>query len=168
MRIFLIGFMGSGKTTLGKQLASRLGYQFIDNDHLIEDQTGMTIAEFFTSHGESKFREVESTVLKSMEQHRDVVVSTGGGAPCYFDNMEVMNQLGTTIYIKVDPKTLAHRLRHSHTERPVLQGKTDDALLQFIIEKLSEREAFYIQAQKTVQSSNLKVDDLLTVLKHES
>lgn len=166
MRIFLIGFMGSGKTTIGKQLASKLNYTFIDQDTEIEKKFGMSVSEIFSTHGEECFRNAEKEALHSMRDQNNVVISTGGGAPCFFDNMLLMNSLGTTIYLKADPKTLASRLRHSHGTRPLILGKTDAELLSYISEKLNEREPFYSQAKLTVQSVNLRATDLVQILQN--
>lgn len=165
MRIFLIGFMGSGKTTIGKQLASRLGYRFIDQDTVIEKRFSMTVNEVFANLGESKFREAEHEVLLSLFDADNVVVSTGGGAPCFFNNMELMNQLGETIYLKGDPKTLLHRLRHTSGNRPLLKGKSESEMLQYISAKLHERECFYEQAKHTILTLDLCVDDVLHLLR---
>ena len=168
MRIFLIGFMGSGKTTLGKQLASRLGYRFIDQDDAIEKRLHKTVPQIFESEGENKFRETERDVIREMAETDNVVVATGGGAPCFFDNIQVMNKIGVSVYIKVDPKTLVNRLKKSPTERPLIKGKDDEELLRFVTAKLNERDAFYSKATTTVQSSNLKVEDILMVLQHHT
>lgn len=153
--IFLIGFMGCGKTTLGRKLANRLGYEFIDLDEVLEAQAGITIAEYFSQHGEAKFRELESELLKQTAYPANAVVSTGGGLPCFFDNMDWMNQNGKTFYVKLTPKALAERLDKGKTTRPVLQGKTGDELVGFIEEKLSERDAFYNKATFIVNGIDL-------------
>jgi shikimate kinase len=153
--IFLVGFMGCGKTTLGKKLANRLGYEFIDLDHVLEAKEGMTIAEYFSQYGEAKFREEESILLKQMEYPENAIISTGGGLPCFFDNMEWMNSHGRTFYVKLSPRALAERLDKGKTTRPVLQGKTGDELIAFIEEKLSEREPFYSKATFIVNGIDL-------------
>jgi shikimate kinase len=153
--IFLVGFMGCGKTTLGRKLANRLEYPFIDLDHVFEAQEGMTIAEYFTQHGEAKFREQESALLKQMDYPANAIISTGGGLPCFFDNMDWMNSNGRTFYVKLNPKTLADRLDNGKTTRPVLQGKHGDELVAFIEERLSEREPFYSKATFIVEGLNL-------------
>jgi shikimate kinase len=160
MRIFLIGYMGSGKTTAGKKLAQKLGFEFIDLDTLIEQQQGKTIAELFNEEGEPRFREIEKQVLHSTFNTHNAVISTGGGAPCFFDNMEQMNHHGKTIYIELEPKTLVDRLRQAKQERPLIKDKTDEALLAFVEEALEKRSPFYQKAQATVKGINLKVDDL--------
>lgn len=153
--IFLVGFMGCGKTTLGKKLANRLGIEFIDLDHVFEAKEGMTIAEYFTTHNEAKFREEESNLLKTTAYPANAIISTGGGLPCFFDNMDWMNQHGRTFYVKLTPKTLADRLENSKATRPVLQGKKGDDLVAFITEKLAEREVYYNQASFIVNGIDL-------------
>ncbi|HEY9196369.1 MAG TPA: shikimate kinase [Mucilaginibacter sp.] len=160
MKYFLVGFMGCGKTTWGRKLAARLGYEFIDLDHALEEKAGMSIAEYFSSFGEDAFRKLESDVLKQTAYPENVVVSTGGGLPCFFDHMAWMNAHGETIYIKLSPKTLADRLENSKTIRPVLQGKKGDELVEFISGKLAEREGFYLQAQHHVEGIDMSVEKL--------
>jgi shikimate kinase len=166
MRVFLIGFMGSGKTTLGKQLARKLGYRFVDQDHYIESKTGMSIADFFTSKGEQEFRNMEHQALKELILLEDVVVATGGGAPCFFNNMDLMNQNGIAIYIKVKPEILKSRLKNAQEERPLLRGKSEQELLDFIKSKLGEREDYYSKATHVIESLDLKSEDLYQLIKY--
>ncbi|MGF7042979.1 shikimate kinase [Mucilaginibacter lappiensis] len=160
MKYFLVGFMGCGKTTWSRKLAAKLGYEFIDLDHVLEDKAGMSIAEYFSSFGEDAFRQLESDVLKQTEYPENIVVSTGGGLPCFFDNMNWMNTNGKTLYIKLSPKTLADRLENSKTVRPVLQGKQGDELVEFITGKLAEREGYYLQAGHIVEGIDMSVEKL--------
>jgi shikimate kinase len=160
MKYFLVGFMGCGKTTWSRKLAAKLGYEFIDLDHVLEDKAGMSIAEYFSSFGEDAFRQLESDVLKQTEYPENIVVSTGGGLPCFFDNMNWMNTNGKTLYIKLSPKTLADRLENSKTVRPVLQGKQGDELVEFITGKLAEREGYYLQASHIVEGIDMSVEKL--------
>jgi shikimate kinase len=162
--IFLIGFMGCGKTTLGRKLAARLNYTFIDLDHLLEEQAGMSVAEYFASFGETAFRLAEAEVLKNTAYPENAVISTGGGLPCFFDNMEWMKAKGQVVYIKLSPKTLANRLEHGKEERPLLRDKQGDELINFISTKLVEREAFYMQAQVIADGLNLTADKMVEVL----
>ena len=164
MKIFLIGFMGSGKTTLGRKLASRMGYEFIDLDHKLEQQVELSIAEYFQIFGEDAFRQLESEVLKKTLYPENVVVSTGGGLPCYFDNMDWMKANGKSVYIKLSPKTLADRLETGKEERPLLQDKHGDALVAFIEQKLEEREKFYSQASIIVDGLSLTAEKLEQVI----
>jgi len=144
--IFFVGFMGCGKTTWSRKLAAKLGYEFIDLDLVLEEQAGMSIAEYFSSFGEESFRELESAVLKQTKYPENAVVSTGGGLPCFFDHMEWMNTNGKTVYIKLSPKTLADRLENGKAKRPLLRDKHGDELIAFITDKLAERESFYLKA----------------------
>jgi shikimate kinase len=162
--IFLIGFMGCGKTTLGRRLASRLGYVFMDLDHILEAQVGMTIAEYFSSFGEDAFRKLESDVLKQTPYPANTVVSTGGGLPCFFDNMDWMNAHGKTVYIKLSPKTLAGRLENEKDKRPVLHDHGED-LVAFIAGKLTERDKFYTRATVITDGLNLTAEKVEQALK---
>ncbi len=164
-RIFLIGFMGSGKSTLGARLARKIGYEFLDMDQLIEETAGMTIPGIFSEHGESVFRKWENDILLELCQRDNVVISTGGGAPCHGDMMTVMNDHGTTVYIKLSPSALKERLIHSRTERPLIRGKTDSQLLEFITGLLYQREFFYNQASVTIEGTNLDMEKLVNCLK---
>ncbi len=164
--IFLIGFMGCGKTTLGRKLAMRLGYHFIDLDQVLETQEGMTIAVYFSTFGEEAFRIIESKILKQTHNPEHLVIATGGGLPCFFDNMHWMNDNGKTVYLKLSPKTLADRLENENAERPLLNDKQGEALVAFIKDKLTEREVFYNQATIIADGLNLtakKVEHLLKV-----
>jgi shikimate kinase len=158
--IFFTGFMGCGKTTWSRKLAAHLGYDFIDLDHLLEEQAGMTIAEYFASYGEEAFRILESEVLKQTAYSNSTVISTGGGLPCFFDNMSWMNAHGKTVYIKLSPKTLVDRLEKGKAKRPLLRDKDGDELLAFITEKLAEREDYYMQAAYIADGINLSVEGL--------
>ena len=161
--IFLVGFMGCGKTTLGRKLASRLNYAFIDLDDIFEAKVGMTIAEYFSSFGEDAFRKLESEVLKLTGYPKNAIVSTGGGLPCFFDNMDWMNAHGKTVYIKLSPKTLAGRLENEKDQRPVLRDHGKN-LVAFIASKLAERDMFYDRALVIADGLSLtaeKVEQLL-------
>jgi shikimate kinase len=164
MRIFLVGFMGCGKTTLGSKLANMLQYDFIDLDKLIEERTGKTIAEYFKLFGETAFRAFERDALQSSTFPDKVVISTGGGAPCFFDNMDWMNQHGITIYISMSPKALANRLKHSKGERPLIAGQTEEELISFIAHKLEEREFFYRKAKYILSGVDLAADKIVQLL----
>ncbi|MEO6166084.1 MAG: shikimate kinase [Chitinophagales bacterium] len=154
-KIFLIGFMGSGKTTVGKQLASILHYDFIDLDEYIESKEQSTISNLFEVKGESYFREKESYYLKSLDAMERLVLSTGGGTPCFFDNMDWMNANGTTVYLKAVPKLLADRLKKEREHRPLLKGKSDTEVIDFIHDKLMEREIFYLSAKVIAEAVSL-------------
>ena len=163
-RIFLIGFMGSGKSTLGSGLARKIGYDFVDMDHLIEETAGMTIPGIFSEHSEAVFRKWERDILLELCQRENVVVSTGGGAPSHGDMMSVMNDHGATVYISLPPAALKDRLIHSKTERPLIKGKTEQELLEFIKSLLEKRKPYYNQAHFIIDGINLEVDTLVKVL----
>lgn len=158
--IFFTGFMGCGKTTWSRKLAAHLGYEFIDLDQVLEAQAGMTIAEYFSSFGEGSFRKLESDVLKLTEYPENAVVSTGGGLPCFFDNMDWMNAHGKTVYIQLSPKTLVDRLEKGKAKRPLLRDKHGDELLAFIGDKLAEREPYYLQAKYVANGIDMSVEYL--------
>lgn len=157
IRIYLIGYMGVGKTTVGKKLAKFFGINFIDLDKFIESKYHKTVPEIFAERGEKEFRLIEQKALLQVSEIEDVVISTGGGAPCFFDNMQLMNQTGITVYIQAEPEELAARLRASKNVRPIVAGKTGDELLTFIAAHLREREVFYNRA-----SIVFKTDRLIT------
>lgn len=160
MRIFLIGYMGSGKTTIGKIVASRLGLCFVDMDTFIESKEHKTVPQIFSEMGEEKFRELERKCLMEVSDYENVIISTGGGAPCFFDNMEIMNLKGTTVYIKLTPKELSDRLKTTNIHnRPILANYQGDDLEAFIALNLEKREPYYNLAQKQVSGTDEEIND---------
>lgn len=160
MKIFLVGFMGCGKSTKAKQLANLLACPVIDIDAVIVEQQQMSIADYFAANGEAAFRQLENEMLKSFDYPDTCVVATGGGLPCYFDNMEWMNQNGVTVYLEMTPPQLVSRL-HNREKRPLLKGMDDEQLLTFIIGKLEERNVFYHQAKLIINAFDLDPKELL-------
>lgn len=152
-RIILIGYMGAGKTTVGRQLAMALGLQFYDLDWYIEMRYHRKVSEIFAEQGEEHFRDLERRMLHEVAEFEDVVVSCGGGTPCFYDNMAYMNQQAETVYLKLEPEVLAMHLRMGRTVRPLILGKTEDELLQYIKDSLREREPYYTQAKHTLDVS---------------
>ena len=146
-RIFLMGYMGAGKTTVGKKLSKQLNLSFIDLDYYIEGRYHKEIRQLFAERGEDAFRDIERRMLHEVASFEDVLVSTGGGTPCFFDNMEFMNGAGTTVYLKVSVDELANRLEVCKQTRPVLQNRSGEELKQFIADSLENRRPFYEQAQ---------------------
>ena len=155
MRIFLIGFMGSGKTILGRKLACILQHQFIDLDEYIEEQEDRTISQIFEEDGEDYFRKLERGYLHKVIDKEDVVISTGGGTPCFFDNIDQMNEYGKTIYINMHPKALLPRLLSSPSTRPLLAGKDEKGMLDYVFKTLRSREKYYHKAKRVVTGYNL-------------
>jgi shikimate kinase len=143
MHIFLVGFMGAGKTYLGCELAKQLGFDFVDLDKVIEESTHLPIAEFFQEHGEPAFRQMEAVCLRKLPATPTLVVSTGGGAPCFHQNMDWMNENGITIYLSASPMLLAERLLIEKSQRPLIAVVPDGKLEGFIEQVLGERSAFY-------------------------
>lgn len=165
MLIFLIGFMGSGKTTLGRPLASRLGYDFLDLDKVIEEGEGFTVGEIFAARGEEYFRTLERRYLQDIIVHGgNAVVSTGGGTPCFNGNMELMNTNGITVYLKLSPGMLADRLMAARVCRPLLAGKSPEELLQYIVDTLAVREEHYERANVVVANPSRDVAKLIDIL----
>ena len=150
MKYFLIGYMGSGKTTVGKELAGMLNLPFFDTDEIIERLHNMSISDIFVSLGEKTFREIEQRTLeKIVQNYPDGVFSTGGGMPCYGQNMKLMNKYGTSIFINCGVKLLTERLSKSR-DRPLLEGKSEKELQDFIKGHLALRKPFYNQANMKV------------------
>ncbi|MFB2118583.1 shikimate kinase [Parapedobacter sp. 2B3] len=164
--IFLIGFMGSGKTTWGRKLALKTGRVFIDLDEEIANEAGMPIPAYFSQHGETAFRTLESRMLKNLSLDQPAIVATGGGTPCYFDNIDWMNKTGKTIYLCLPAKALWSRLMQTDiASRPALGGLTGKALLDDITAKLAERTPHYQQATHIVDQLSLRLDDLVSLSK---
>ena len=155
-RIFLIGYMGAGKTTLGKAFARAMGLTFIDLDWYIEERFHKTIRQLFTERGEDGFRDLEKRMLHEASEFEDVVISVGGGTPCFFDNMEYMNAAGETVFLDVDIKVLFRRLKVAKQQRPLLDGKTDEELMLFIQEALQARLPFYTKAKNVFNGELLE------------
>ena len=171
VRIIIIGYMGAGKTTVGKALANSLQLPFYDLDWYIEGRMRKTVAQLFAERGEEGFRQVERNMLHEVAEFEDVVISCGGGTPCFFDNMEYLNAQGETIYLKATPEVLAMHLKMGKVERPLIKGKTEDELLQYIRQSLEEREKYYLQAKHVLDVSLLdnydKIQTSVTLLRQE-
>ena len=149
-RIILIGYMGAGKTTIGKALSKELGIVFYDLDWYIESRMRKTVSEIFAERGEEGFRQIEYNMLHEVAEFEDVIISCGGGTPCFFDNMDYMNQQAETIYLKASPEVLFHHLSIGKGVRPLLLDKTPEEVQEFIREQLQEREKYYLQARHTL------------------
>lgn len=154
-RIFLIGYMGSGKTSMGIKLAENLGLTFVDMDHHIEEKYHKTVSQIFEESGQDAFRKMEQNCLHEVAEFENCVIATGGGAPCFFDNMTFMNAHGLTVYLNLSSEQLAARLEMSRAgKRPLIANKQGDELRQFIAEGLSAREVFYKQAKVSVSGTD--------------
>lgn len=152
--------MGCGKSTLGRRLSKHLDLQFVDMDHYIEERNCKTIPQIFQEEGEAEFRLKEKKALEELSEFNNIVIATGGGAPCFFDNMEVMNQTGKTVYLNISPDILADRLLKSKTERPLIKGKSHEELVAFIDETLKKRNEFYKQAKFQITRPDIELDEV--------
>ncbi len=167
MKIFLVGFMGCGKSYVGRPLAAKLGFQFVDVDNIIEHTEGATVAQIFEKQGETYFRQLESDILKGLGKWENIVIATGGGAACFHNNMDWMNEHGVTIYLKASPELLLSRLKNETHQRPLLGGRNDMDLLNFIENKLIERTPFYEKASfiiEQVEDGEMIVVDIINAL----
>ena len=161
MKIILLGYMGSGKSTIGKALANELNLSFVDLDHTIENEIGMSIRDFFEVSGELKFRRLENEVLKKvLDDNNDMILSTGGGTPCYGNNLDLLKSASNTkaFYLKASIKTLTERLCSEKDTRPLIQSIGDDDLPEFIGKHLFERSNFYLQAHHVIEIDQKSVE----------
>ncbi|MBR1792647.1 MAG: shikimate kinase [Bacteroidales bacterium] len=150
MRIYLIGYMYCGKTTIGKKLANSLGWQFIDIDQLIEERYRTSIPLFFQHYGEPLFRQIETQTLHETKQVENAVISTGGGTPCHNNNMEWINQHGTSIFLSLNAENIYSRMKASHKHRPILASIPEQQRYPFIQQQLAQRLPHYAQARHTL------------------
>ncbi|MDE5874130.1 MAG: shikimate kinase [Muribaculaceae bacterium] len=154
--LFIIGYMGSGKTTFGKALASATGLTFIDLDFYIEQRFHATVSEIFAEHGEEGFRKIERDMLREVADFEDVIISCGGGTPCFFDNMDFMNSHGHTLWLQASRESLFSRLIRKREKRPLLAGHTDEEIREIIDNQLKAREPHYSKAAHTWKSDSLE------------
>lgn len=164
MRIYLIGYMGSGKSSNGKKIANKLGFDFYDLDEIFETKYQLSINDFFDKYGENLFRKLESEILESTLEFDNCVISTGGGTACFNNNINFMNQNGVSIYLELSPKSLYMRLITSKKKRPLILNYHKDELLIEIEKQLKQREPFYKQSHYTVKGENLDVDGIVKLL----
>jgi shikimate kinase len=160
MKIFLIGFMGSGKTHWGKLWAVKSGMQFVDLDDIIEQQEKKTITEIFEQNGEAYFRQLETDTLKTFSKRANCIIACGGGTPCFNDNMQWMNANGTTVYLSATPDDILKRVINEQAKRPLVKDFSPEELKDFIENKLKEREAFYSQAKITLPVTGIDSDTI--------
>ena len=169
--IILTGYMCAGKTIVGKALGKSLGRTFYDLDWYVEERFHCKIPQIFAEKGEAAFRDMERRMLHEVATFEDIVLSCGGGTPCFFDNMDFMNECGHTVYLKASPETLLHHIRQSRGERPLLSGKTPDELRAYIHSQLSVREPFYMKAQHIINVDVLEgatqIENVVKRIKHE-
>ena len=165
-RIILIGFMGVGKTTLGKKVANKLNIPFIDSDHEIEAHYQKSIGQIFADQGESYFRKIEEEYIYALDLRDDFVLATGGGMPCFGKNMDLLNEIGTTFYLERSPKELTHRLVNAKTKRPLIVGMEEDELLSFVDHKLKEREEYYRKSNVILSRDEQTPEQIIQFTEH--
>jgi len=166
-KLFLVGYMGSGKTTAGKKLAVKLNFEFIDLDKFIETEYQKTIPEIFKQEGEEAFRAKENNILKKLIVKDNIVIACGGGTPCYYSNMELINNNGISVYLKMSTDALVNRLLNAKDKRPLIEGKSENELKSFVMRQLEKREDFYNKAKYTVKAKDLDMEELIKFLKPE-
>ena len=154
--------MGAGKTTLGKVLAQKMGLTFYDLDEYIEDRFHRTIPQIFAESGESGFRDLERRMLHEVAEFEDVIISCGGGTPCFFDNMDYMNTCGETVFLNASPEALKAHLLMGKTQRPLIQGKSPEELLDFIKDSLHKRLPYYKKAKHTLSIDVINTNEDIT------
>ncbi len=160
-KVYLIGYMASGKTTIGSMLADRLGYTFYDTDHLISAWKGKSIEQIFSNEGEPSFRQFENEMIRFISELDKVIVSTGGGLPIYHQNLSLMKKTGKVMYLKTEVNTLITRIKNDTQIRPLHpSNQSEDDMKRAINERLAKREAYYLQADHVIDTSN----DLETIL----
>ena len=159
--------MGAGKTTAARRLATRLGWAVADTDDLFEEKYRISVDDFFHKYDEALYRKLESQVLKETESLENVVVSTGGGTACYFDNMDWMNQHGLTVFLRISEKAVIDRLIHAKRKRPLSTGKSEAELTAFVQQHYTSRLPFYEKAKITVKSEDLDLDNLVQLVENE-
>ncbi len=154
MRLFFIGMPGSGKSTVAKEFALSIDSDFIDIDEYIESKHKQKISEIFELYGETKFREFENLALKEIINKDNIVIATGGGLPCFYNNMQIMKEAGKTIYLKVTYDTLFNRIKSDNNIRPLIKNKLDKEVKSYLNSTLIEREKFYNQANCIIDADN--------------
>lgn len=165
MRIYLTGFMGAGKTFLGKLWAEDNSLSFFDLDLLIEDEERMSVEKIFSTYGEDYFREKEAAVLRNTDRFDDCIIACGGGTPCFFDNMQWMNKTGVTVFLHESPENIFHHIINEKKMRPLLKSQTAESLPVFIEEKLNERIPFYSQSKISLPTEHLNRNGFNFILK---
>jgi shikimate kinase len=164
MRIYLIGYMASGKSNLGQLLAIRLGYEFVDLDYLFEERFRITVLDFFEKYDENGFRRIEQSLLHESAGWENTVISTGGGTPCFFNNMEVIRRSGISVYLRWEIEPLMVRLHQAKRKRPLLKNIPVEDMDSHVREQLQERETYYMQADIIANGQDPDIDRLVTTL----
>lgn len=160
-RIYLVGYMGSGKSSAMKLIANKLSWQAYDVDRLFEERYKISVQDFFHKYDEDAFRKLESQILKETVKYENAVIATGGGTPCFFDNMDWINENGLSVFLKVSAKTAVNRLINSKKKRPLIEGKNEAELLEYVENHYNTRIPFYKKAHITVKGESLDIKEIL-------
>ncbi len=165
MKLYLVGLLGSGKSVLGKKISQSVQLPFIDLDDRIETQEGMKVSEIFTVKGEAYFRSMEAAILREQSKAGEFVMATGGGTPCFFENMNFINKTGISIFLHTPVKEIVRRLAGPQKKsRPLLADVSDDQLEQKLQEMLNKRLLFYEQAHFTVNGATASAWDIVQLV----
>ncbi len=165
MRVYLIGYMASGKSWLGKELALGMGYHFLDLDEEFEKKYRVSILDFFEKYGETLFRTMEESILHETSTLDHLIISTGGGVPCYFKSMDFILASGLSIYLRMSVSDLVERISKIKKQRPLLKHVQEENMETFVREQLSERERWYMQANHVFDGPDYPVQEILEVLR---
>jgi len=164
-RIYLVGYMGVGKSTIARKLSAQLNWDVLDLDHVFETRYKISIPDFFKRYDEALFRKLERSLLQETESFERTIISTGGGTPCYYDNMDWMNSNGLTVYLSMSAAGLTNRLIHAKKKRPVIIGKTEQNLRAFVKKHLQQRAIFYSQSAIHFEAESADIPALAALLK---
>lgn len=164
MKIYFVGYMFSGKSSVGKKISRNLGLDFYDLDTLFEERYKISVSDFFSRYDESAFRKLEGGILRSTAQLEDCVISTGGGTPCFGDNMDFILGNGISVYLKSSVGTIMSRKANSKRPRPILVDMTPEDVRTFVERQLAERERFYEKADITVDAENIDIEKLAKLI----
>lgn len=165
-KLFLIGMMGSGKSYWAQKIAAATNYNWMDLDVEIEKENGTSIKEIFETEGENTFRLMEQKALYQLAKHSNIIIATGGGAPCFFDNIDWMNAHGITVFIDEPIEVLVTRLQKEKAHRPLVSNTSDNELYVSLTERLASRIDFYKKAQHTIIGSQATVEDFIKLINH--
>jgi shikimate kinase len=165
MRVYLIGYMGSGKSRTGGEVAAKMNWSFTDMDDLFEEKYRISVLDFFEKYDENSFRNIERKLLHETILEDNKIIATGGGTPCFFDNMDFINNNGTSIYLKPGISLLLNRLRIVRKKRPLLKDIKLENLVDYIHQQLAERELFYSQAHFTLEGSDISAENVINLIK---
>lgn len=164
-RIVLVGFPGSGKSTIGKKIASKLHYDFYDLDEVFEHNYHISIENFFEKYDENAFRICERILMSELLRKENCVISTGGGTPCFFDTMDNIIESSISVYIKLSHKSLVYRLLNSHKVRPLIKNKSEEELMRFVEEQMSQREGYYLRSHFIFNGESIDIVQVINTLK---